>query len=105
MSLEAGALGFVGLTCLSLAMAKHRSKAGLRVLPRPAVARIMGWLLLALSVIAAIAASGPAMGVVIWLGELSVAAALLVLLMSWRPAAAPAAAALALAVVPLAIWL
>jgi hypothetical protein len=45
------------------------------------------------------------MGVVIWLGELSVAAALLVLLMSWRPAAAPAAAALALAVVPLAIWL
>lgn len=85
-------------------MKKHRAKVQLSFLPPAPTARILGWLLLGLSAVAAIMAFGPSSGWVAWIGQLSVAGALLVLLMSWRPAITPLAAGMALTIAPLLIW-
>lgn len=105
MSVEAGLIGFAALTCLSLAMKKHRAKVHPGFLPPTLTARVTGGLLLGASAVAAIGTFGVAMGWVAWIGQLSIAGALLVLLMSWRPAVAPFAAGLALAIAPLLlVW-
>lgn len=99
MSLETGLIGFAALTSLALATPRHRARLAAIGPAPPVVARVAGWILMALSTVAAIAALGPAFGLVAWIGQLSIAGALLVLLLSWRPAyAAPfAAGALGLA--------
>lgn len=101
MSLEPGVIGFAALACLALAMPKHRVRLLPNAFPTARGARVLGWLLLAIAAIVAVAHEGPAFGAVAWIGQLSVAAALLVLLMSWRPAYVPAAGAFALACAPL----
>jgi hypothetical protein len=101
MSLEAGVVSFAALTCLALAMPKHRTKMASGALPPPRAARILGWALLAVALATAVARFGPAFGVVAWIGQISIAGALLALLMSWRPAYAPTAGAFALACAPL----
>ncbi len=101
MSIEAGLIGFAALTSLSLAMKKHRPKLAPPFLPPPLAARTLGWALLALSAAAAIAQVGPAMGVVTWIGQLCVAGALLVLLLSWRPQLTPGLAWVAMICAPL----
>lgn len=105
MSVEAGLIAFAGLTCLSLAMKKHRAKVRVRHIPSSTVTRTMGWLLLGVSFVVAIFAFGPAMGVVAWMGQLSVAGAILVLMMSRRPGIAPYVAGLLLAGAAVTTWL
>lgn len=101
MSPETGLIGFAALTCLTLAMPKHRLGIPVAAFPTARVTRGLGWILLVVSAIVAIAQDGWAFGVVAWIGQLGVAGACLVLLISWRPAYAPAAGALALACAPL----
>jgi hypothetical protein len=101
MSLEAGLIGFAGLTSLSLAMQKHRGALSPPVRLSPGHARLLGWIMLGASAALACAGFGLALGIVAWIGQLSVAGVLLVLLMSWRPIAAPAVAMIALACAPL----
>lgn len=101
MSPETGLIGFAALTCFTLAMPKHRAGIPPSAFPTPRVIRSLGWILLVVGAIVVIAQEGWAFGVVAWIGQLSVAGACLVLLMSWRPAYAPAAGALALACAPL----
>lgn len=101
MSIEPALISFAGLTTLTAAMPKHRSRLALGATASPRAAHTLGWALLAIAAATAIARTGPAFGVVAWIGQLSVACVLLVLLMSWRPAYAPAVAILALATAPL----
>lgn len=89
MALEIGLISLTALSCLALSMKRHRQQIRLPVAAPAAVLRPLGWLLLGLSAAAAIVISGPRMGWVAWIGETSVAGAILVLLMSWRPAATP----------------
>lgn len=99
MPLEPGLIGFAGLTSLALGMKKHGS--GFIFPPPPRLARVLGWTLLGLAAAAAVWRFGPGIGVTAWLGQLSIAGAVLVLLMSWRPALALGAALTALACVPI----
>lgn len=101
MSLEPGLIGFAGLTSLSLTMPKHRGALPPPARLSPGRARVLGWVLIAASAALACAGFGVGMGVVAWIGQLSVAGVLMILLMSWRPAATPAVAMIALACAPL----
>lgn len=102
MLLEPGLIGFAGLTSLALAMKKHRPALAPPRAPPPDAARALGWALLALAAAVAVWRLGPGLGVTAWIGQLGVAGAVLVLLMSWRPALAPALALSALACAPFA---
>ena len=66
-------------------------------MPSQRVLRVLGWALLALSAAVAIARWGPPLGVTAWIGQMCVAAALLALLLSWRPRAAVMLAGVGLA--------
>lgn len=101
MSIEPALFGFAGLTSLALAMPKHRASLSFAVKTSPRTARVLGWVLLLAAAAIAVVSAGPAFGIVAWVGQLSVASAVLALLMSWRPAYAPTAAILALAATPL----
>lgn len=102
MSLEPGVIGFAAFACLALATPGRRARLSPGAFPDARTARVLGWLLLTVAAIVAMTREGPGFGLVAWIGQLSVAAALLVLLMSWRPAYVPAAGAFALACAPLA---
>lgn len=104
MPLEPGLIGFAGLTSLAMAMKQHGSGLALLAPLPPGVARILGWTLLGLAAAAAVWRFGPGMGVAAWVGQLSVAGAALVLLMSWRPGLAPMLALAALACAPALGW-
>jgi hypothetical protein len=82
MPLESGLIAYAALANLALARPKHRPMSPLPLMASPAVARKLGVLLL--SVLAAMLRFGVAQGVVGWIGQLCVAGAVLVLLMSWR---------------------
>ena len=101
MSFETGLISFAALTCLALAMRKHRSQVALPYVPPAQTVRVLGWTLLTLSAVAAVGRFGVAQGLAAWVGQMGVAGVSLVLLMSWRPAVAPVAAGLALACAPL----
>ncbi|MEW5685225.1 MAG: DUF3325 domain-containing protein [Pseudomonadota bacterium] len=101
MSPEAGLISFAALTCLAAAMKKHRTGLTLPAQASPRGVRILGWTLLALAAAVGVRQAGVAMGLTAWIGQLCVAGAILVLVMSWRPALAPALACLALATTPL----
>ncbi|PZQ65419.1 MAG: DUF3325 domain-containing protein [Phenylobacterium zucineum] len=101
MSPEAGLISFAALTCLAAAMKKHRTGLALPAQASPRGVRILGWVLLALAAAVAIRQTGLSMGLTAWIGQLCVAGAILVLVMSWRPAFAPVLACVALASTPL----
>jgi hypothetical protein len=104
MTLLALALAYSGFCSLCLAMDRHHADLfGTR--PSAGRARLLywgGWTLLALALWLSIAAHGVAVGSVLWVGLLSVAAVTLVLLLTYRPRLAAVAA---LATPPLAILL
>lgn len=104
MSVEPGLVGFAGLAALAMATTRRRPATRIPWPPK-GVSRLFGWFLVGLSALIAWLAAGPAIGTVAWIGELSVAGALLVLLLSWRPETAPLAAVLALAAAPIAAGL
>lgn len=81
-------------------MKKHRSASVLRVLPSPGIARLVGCALLVLAAAVAIVQGGVGLGLTAWIGQMCVAAPLLVLVLSWRPNVAPPLAIAALACVP-----
>lgn len=80
MSLEPALFAFCALACLMGAMPKHRSLLAAFRLLSPQTSRRLGWGLLAISAMTAILREGLAFGLVTWLGQFSVAGALLVLL-------------------------
>lgn len=91
MSYESGLIGYAAFASLAMSMKKH-SSLGWSALPPPPILRLLGWTLLALSAAMAVAASGAALGVTAWIGQMCAAAAALVLLLSWRPRVALALA-------------
>lgn len=84
MPLEAGLIAYVGLAGIAVGRKGNRGSSTLPPPLTPPMARTAGALLLLVSVLAAMLRFGPALGVVAWTGELCVAGATLVLLMSWR---------------------
>lgn len=102
-------LSFAGLALLALSLDRHhRDALGARVpASRVRMLRIAGWIVLALSLAAAVAGEGGNFGPVQWVGSLTGAALVAVALLSWRPGwLRPAAlAALPLALVSLALAL
>ncbi|MDG2527206.1 DUF3325 domain-containing protein [Caulobacter endophyticus] len=105
MPYESGLISFAAFTCLALSMKKHRSGLEPLALPSPGVLRVLGWGLLALSAGVAVFRLGGALGVTSWIGQMCVAAALLVLLMSWRPRAATVLAGVGLICTPFLAFL
>lgn len=85
MPYESGLISYAAFASLALAMKKHGSSLGWSALPPQRVLRVLGWALLALSAMAAVARMGLALGVTAWIAQMCVAAALLVLMLSWRP--------------------
>ncbi len=77
-------LAFSGLALLSLSMDRHVRQAAMR---RRGARRPAGWLLLALSLAAALASDNWRFGLVEWTGIIAAAAALVVLVLVYRPRA------------------
>lgn len=85
MPYESGLISYAAFASLALAMKKHGTSLAWSALPSQRVLRILGWALLALSATAAVVRFGAPLGVTTWIGQMCVAAPLLVLLLSWRP--------------------
>jgi hypothetical protein len=79
-------LSHASMAALSLSMARHHQQLnGHRPSTRRArLLRVSGWLLLALALTPATLSYGPGIGAVAWLGSLSAAAWLQVLLLSYK---------------------
>lgn len=97
MPYESGLISYAAFASLALAMEKHASNVAWSALPSQRVLRILGWTLLALSATAAVVRLGAPLGVTTWIGQMCVAAPLLVLLLSWRPGLAVILAGVSLA--------
>lgn len=99
-------LCYGGITALCLSMDRHHAE----LLGRKPSARrrqlmkFGGWLLLALSLWAAVASTGWGLGLVEWFAVLMLSALLLVLLMPYRPRLALSLAGLSLLVSPVAAF-
>lgn len=80
-------LCYVGFTGLCLSMERHYSDllAGKPSLRRRRLLKAAGWLLLAVSIWAAVSAEGWTMGLVKWSAVLMASAVLLVFLLPYRP--------------------
>ncbi|MDF0542152.1 DUF3325 domain-containing protein [Sphingobium sp. H39-3-25] len=85
MPLESGLIAYAAFANLAVAIKKHRPKKPVPAMLAPPRARLVGAVLLAISLIVAVLRFGGAQGFVAWVGELCIAGAMLVLLMSWRP--------------------
>ncbi|EXS69966.1 DUF3325 family protein [Sphingobium sp. Ant17] len=81
---EAGLFAYAGFASLAVARKKHRPARPLPFLPAPGRAGPIGWTLLNLSLAIAIVQLGAAQGLVAWTGQLCVAGAAFVLLLSWQ---------------------
>lgn len=99
MALEAGLIGYAGWTSLMLAMKKHRSSLSLPPMGAPGILAWLGCIFLLVGLASAIAHFGAAYGVVIWVMQSSLAAALLVLIRSYSVRLAIGLAGLALIIV------
>lgn len=98
-------LSYVGFTALCLAMEKHHGEL-LKRKPSPLQKRslaVVGWLLLALSLAAAVHQAGWAFGLVNWTAGLMGSALLLVWLLPYQPRLALGIAAASLLISPLAL--
>lgn len=96
MPYESGLISYAAFASLALAMEKHAGGLAWSALPSQHVLRGLGWTLLALSAMAAMTRLGAALGLTTWIGQMCVAAPLLVLLLSWRPRLAVILAGVAL---------
>ena len=85
MPFDSGLISYAAFASLALATKKHGNSLGWSALPPQRVLRVLGWALLAVSAIVAVARLGPALGVTAWIGQMCVAAPLLVRMLSWRP--------------------
>jgi hypothetical protein len=96
MPLEPGLIAYAAWASLALATRRGPPRPPLvaALAPRPAMAA--GWSLLALALLVAVLRLGPPIGVVAGLAQLMVAGAILILVLSWRPALALGLAAPAL---------
>jgi hypothetical protein len=99
-------LCYGGFTALCLSMDRHHAE----LLGRKPSARrrqlmkLAGWLLLALSLWAAVASTGWGLGLVEWCAVLMLSALLLVLLLPYRPRLALSLAGVSLLVSPVALF-
>lgn len=85
------AIAYAGFIALALATKRHQRDLigrSLRAV-QARTARFTGWLLLALACAIEVVLLGPAMGLIVWLGELSLAAALAVGTINWKTRATP----------------
>lgn len=103
LDLLAFALSFAAFSAIALGTERHAKQVFGRQ-PAPPLRRALsatGWVLLVASLAPALAARGPSIGSLNWLGYLSVAAVAIALLLSYRPQPlrflAPVLLALALA--------
>ncbi|WP_256809530.1 DUF3325 domain-containing protein [Pseudomonas siliginis] len=99
-------LTYAGFTALCLSMPRHHAEL---LGAKPSTRRrqglaVAGWLLLALSLWAAVAANGWSFGLVDWFAVLMLSALALVLLLPYRPRQAMALAGLSLLASPVAAW-
>lgn len=92
MPYESGLIGYAAFTSLALAMKKSGPGMAWSGRPSRRALRILGWTLLAVSAVVAVAQLGLALGVTAWIGQMCLAAPFLVLLLSWRPRLATALA-------------
>lgn len=92
MTALAFALAFAGFAAIGLAMERHHGEVfGTRRIPplRGVALRWLGWLLLGLSFVPAIAGWDWSFGPVAWCGVLTLAAGVILLLLPWRPRLLP----------------
>ncbi len=99
-------LCYAGFTALCLSMPRHHDEL---LGHKPSARRrqglkIGGWLLLCLSLWAAVTANGWSFGLVDWFAVLMLSALALVLLLPYRPRLALALAGLSLLASPVAAW-
>ncbi|MFJ7313400.1 DUF3325 domain-containing protein [Pseudomonas sp. NPDC098747] len=99
-------LCYAGFTALCLSMPRHHAEL---LGHKPATRRsqglkLAGWLLLGLSLWAAVTANGWSLGLVDWFAVLMLSALALVLLLPYRPRLALALAGLSLLASPVAAW-
>lgn len=80
------ATAFAAFLALALSMKRHQRDLSTRALTaaRSRIARIAGWLLLALTWSVEAALLGPAMGTIVWFGQISAGAALAITTINWR---------------------
>lgn len=101
MPYESALIGYAAFASLALAKGKHGSGLAWSGPTSRRALRGLGWALLALSVVMAVAELGPALGVTVWMGQMCVIAPLLVLLLSWRPRLATILAGVGLICAPI----
>jgi hypothetical protein len=96
------ALCYAGLGGVCLSMQRHHHQVWRResTAARSRVLRVAGWMLLALSLVACMRASSPAIGMVLWFGLLSAAAVTMTMLLPYAPLAV---ARVALAAAPIGL--
>ncbi|AVX87666.1 DUF3325 domain-containing protein [Pseudomonas sp. VE 196-7] len=99
-------LCYAGFSALCLSMPRHHDELlGNKPSARRArVLKLAGWLLLGLSLWAAVGANGWSFGLVDWFAVLMLSALALVLLLPYRPRLALALAGLSLLAGPVAAW-
>ncbi|WP_223450745.1 MULTISPECIES: DUF3325 domain-containing protein [unclassified Pseudomonas] len=99
-------LCYSGFTALCLSMDRHHAEllGGKPTAHRRRLLKLGGWLLLVLSLWAAVSSTGWGLGLVEWCAVLMLSALLLVLLMPYRPRLALSMAALSLLVSPVAAF-
>lgn len=99
-------LSYGGFTALCLSMDRHHAELLGRKpsAPRRHGMKLGGWVLLALSLWAAVSSTGWGLGLVEWFAVLMLSALLLVLLMPYRPRLALSLAGLSLLASPVAVF-
>lgn len=101
MVFESGCLAYAGFAQIALARPKYRAIPATPNL-NPTLRRALGWMVLALSLAPPVLALGGPQGVTTWLGAISVAAVILLLLMSrWPKSALQTSLYIGLAAIPL----
>jgi hypothetical protein len=79
-------MALAGFAALSLSMQRHARQAEVPAwLPRPGLLRWTGWAFLALSVLIRLPTPAWRIGIVEWVGELGLAALVVVLTLFYRP--------------------